>query len=284
MPGHLTATLVVATRDLKKWVGRRPVLVVSLATPIIWIALFGKSFNPTALFGGSPPPGVPQQIVEAVRRMFEQRLLQLFGTTDYFTYFASGMLVVFMVFQGMFSGISVIFDKRLGYLDRMLVAPIPRISIFAGKVLATLVRVTILGTILLAASLALGMRLKEGITPLDLLAAWAASLALAATIASAYTALSFYAENQEVVFAVGNLVNLPLMFTSNAIFPLEQMPDWLKTLAKANPVTYAADIVRYHLIGRPIDNYGFEAAVLALLALATIAVSAWLSVRWMNSR
>ncbi len=284
MPGPLTATLVVATRDLKKWVGRRPVLVVSLATPIIWIALFGKSFNPTALLGGSPPPGVPQQIVEAVRRMFEQRLLQLFGTTDYFTYFASGMLVVFMVFQGMFSGISVIFDKRLGYLDRMLVAPIPRISIFAGKVLATLVRVTILGTILLAASLALGMRLKEGITPLDLLAAWAASLALAATIASAYTALSFYAENQEVVFAVGNLVNLPLMFTSNAIFPLEQMPDWLKTLAKANPVTYAADIVRYHLIGRPIDNYGFEAAVLALLALATIAVSAWLSVRWMNSR
>ncbi|MEB3760636.1 MAG: ABC transporter permease [Desulfurococcales archaeon] len=281
----MRATLVLLVRELKKWFGRKPVLVMSLLTPVLWIALFGKSLNLTNML--MPPgslEGISPEMMKVLQQMVTARLIELFGTTDYFTYMSSGMLVVFAVFQGMFSGISIIFDKRLGYMDRLLVAPIPRLSIWLSKILAVAVRVTLLSLLLLAVSLLLGMNLKEGVGVIDLLASWSYIILLAMTIASLYALLSFYADNQEIVFAAGNLLNLPLMFTSSAMFPVEQMPDWLQKLASANPVTFAADLVRYHLIGRPVGDYTAELVKLVVIALVMLVVSGWASLRWMNNR
>ncbi len=283
----LGETLVLTLRELRKWIGRRGVLVSSLVTPLVWIALFGKSFNLQALL--QPPQQLPpipgaEEIVRQMQEALRERIIQLFGTTDYFTYMSSGMLVVFAVFQGMFSGVSVIFDKRLGYMERLLSTPTPRSAIFLSRVLATLARITVLDTLLLAAALAMGMKLRPGITPLDLLAAWAYVLLLAAALASAYATLSFYAEHQEVLFAASNLINLPLMFSSNALFPLKQMPEWLQAIAKVNPVTHAASLVRHHLIGASIDNYTLSLAYLAGLTAALLALGLYLSLRWMENR
>ncbi|MEB3852156.1 MAG: ABC transporter permease [Desulfurococcales archaeon] len=282
----LDETLVLTWREVRKWLGRRGVLVSSLVTPLVWIALFGKSFNLQALLQpppGSLPPG-SEQLVRAMQEALRRRILELFGTTDYFTFMASGMLVVFSVFQGMFSGVSVIFDKRLGYMERLLSTPTPRPAIFLSRVLATLFRVTVLDTLLLAAALAMGMHLREGVTPIDLLAAWAYVLLLAAALSAGYATLSFYAEHQEVLFAASNLINLPLMFSSNALFPLKQMPDWLQAIAKANPVTHAASLVRHHLIGAPIDNYTLSLAYLTALTAALLLAGLYLSIRWMENR
>ncbi len=280
--GLASATLVIASRDLRKWIGRRPVLVMSLVTPLLWIALFGKSFNLQALL--QPPPGVPPEAAAAIQAVVEARVRALFGTTDYFTYFASGMLVVFAVFQSLFSGVSVIFDKRLGYMDRLLVAPIPRESIFLGKILATAARTTVLAVLLLAAALALGMNLSPGAGLPEVLAALGIVALLATGLASAYSTVAFYTDNQEAVFALGNMINLPLMFTSSALFPVEQMPRWLQDIAKVNPVTYAADLVRYLLIGKPLDNPWQPLAVLAAITLALLAMGLVLSKRWMENR
>ncbi len=277
----MRAVVVIASRDLRKWVNRRPVLVVSLLTPLIWITLFGKSFNIQSIL---VPGDLPPQLAGIVQAFMEERLRSIFGTTDYFTFFAAGMLVVFALFQSMFSGVSVIFDKRLGYMERLLASPIPRASIFLGKVAASLARISLLGALLLGASIILGMDLKDGITVLDFIAAWLVIMTLSLGLASAYTALSFHAENQEVVFAVSNLVNLPLMFTSSAIFPVEQMPSWLQTLAKGNPITYASDLVRYHLVGKPLPDYTSQLALLAAISLILFAIGLLTSVRWMTNR
>ncbi|MCE4624970.1 MAG: ABC transporter permease [Desulfurococcales archaeon] len=278
------ATLTLLYREIKKWVNRKPVFVVSLITPIIWIALFGKSLNLQSLF--QPPPGVAQNpaFASVYKSMVEKRMLELFGTTDYFTYMSSGMLVAFSLFQGLFSGVSIIFDKRLGYLDRLLVTPIPRISIWASKILAVIVRVTVLSTILLVVAIAMGMQLKEGIGLVDLLGAWLVIVLVAAGISSLYAMISFYASHQEVVFTLGNLLNLPLMFASSALFPVEQMPSWMQKIAKANPVTYAADLVRHYLIGRAVNDYWKSIGLLVALVAVLLVLSAWLSVRWMESR
>ena len=282
--GLVSSAVTLTYREVKKWVSRRPVFIVSLITPIIWISLFGKSLNLQSLLqpppGSVPNPALSRVIEEAARK----RMLSLFGTTDYFTYMASGMLVAFSLFQGMFSGVSIIFDKRLGYLDRLLVTPIPRVSIWAAKTLAVIVRVTILSTILLAVSLALGMKLKPGISPVDLVMAWVIIVLVASGISSIYAVISFYASHQEVVFTLGNLLNLPLMFASSALFPVEQMPGWMQKIARANPVTYAADLLRYHLIGRPVNNYAHDLAVLVGLVAVLLVLSALASVRWMESR
>ncbi|MEB3806829.1 MAG: ABC transporter permease [Desulfurococcales archaeon] len=282
--GLVDGTLTILSREVRKWIGRRAVFVVSIITPLIWIAFFGKSMNIQGLIAGRIPPNMPAQLAEVLKQAYEYALKQSFGTTDYFTFFSAGMLAVFSLFQSMFSGISVIFDKRLGYMDRLLVTPIPRTSIFLGKVGATLVRLSILELLLFATALALGMQLKNDIGLVDLAAAWAIIMVLALGLSSAYTTLSFYAENQEVVFAVGNLVNLPLMFTSSALFPVEQMPQWLQAIAKVNPVTYASDLVRYHLIGKPVENYTLHLAILLAISLTLFIAGIYLSVRWMKTR
>jgi len=277
------ATLILAWREVKKWIGRRGVFISSLVTPLLWIALFGKSFNLQALF--SPPPGIslPPGAVEAFRRMLEERITSLFGTTDYFTFVSTGMLVVFAVFQGMFSGVSVIFDKRLGYMERLMASPTPRYSIFLSKVLATLVRVSILDAILLGVAVALGMKLGQA-SLVDYLASWAYVLLLATALSAGYATMSFYAEHQEAVFAASNLINLPLMFSSSALFPVKQMPHWLQVVAKWNPVTHAADLVRHHLLGSSVSDYWLSVVYLVAVAFTLLGVGLYLSVRWMETR
>lgn len=284
MAGLITGTFIVLWRELKKWIGRRAVFVVSIITPLIWIAFFGKSMNIRGLFATGAISSLPPQFQAVAEKMINESLKNAFGTTDYFTFFSAGMLAVFSLFQSMFSGVSVVFDKRLGYMDRLLVTPTPRASIFLGKIGSTLVRLSLLEILLFSAAVALGMNLKPDLTPLDLIAAWVIIILLSLGLSSAYTTLSFYAENQEVIFAVGNLVNLPLMFTSSALFPVKQMPSWLQAIAKVNPVTYAADLVRYHLVGKPIDNYLFDLGVLAAVSLALFIIGLFLSIRWMTSR
>ncbi len=266
------ATLVLLRREIKKWVGRRPVFVMSMITPLIWLALFGKSLNLYSMFNLEQPG-----FAELIQRIVEQRVLELFGTLDYFTYLASGMLVVFALFQSAFGGVGIVFDKRLGYMTRLLVSPIPRASIFIAKIMGTLFRISVLSVVLFAAALALGFQVKQGITLLDLAAAGAVILLLSLGLASIYATMAFYANNHEVLFAAMNLINLPLMFTSSAIFPREQMPSWLQAIATVNPITHAADLVRYHLIGRPVNSYmhslGLLAAFSLILFLAGMALS-----------
>lgn len=283
----MSATLVILTREIKKWINRRAVLVMSLVTPIIWIAFFGKSFNLQSLIASpsnAPLASVNPQLVQALREAMEARLKELFGTTDYFTFMSTGMLVAFSLFQGMFAGVSIIFDKRLGYMDRLLTSPVPRISIWLGKVLAVPVRVTVLSVILFVTALALGLQLKPDISVLDLFYSWIIIIVISIGMASLYAMISFYASNQEVVFSLSNLLNLPLMFTSSVMFPVKQMPHWLQEIAKINPVTYAADLVRHYLIGYSIANYWEEVGYLVVLSSIITVLSAWLSVRWMEKR
>lgn len=287
----MTGLLVLYKRELKKWVGRKPVLVMSLLTPLIWIALFGKSFNLNAIVQVStksiiPPefqPFINPKTVEGfIRKAIEKQLLDLFGTTDYFTFFASGMLVAFSIFQGAFGGIGVVFDKRLGYMRRILVTPIRRSTVYIAKMLGTLTRISILSLVLLAASVPLGFKFKPSLSLVDLIAPWVAIMLLSITILSIYMLMAFYTDNQEVLFAASNLINLPLMFASNAIFPLKQMPSWLQTVAKYNPVTHAAYIVRYHLVGSPVPDYWWSMGYLVLSAVILFSLSLYYSVKRME--
>lgn len=270
--------LVLFTREVRKWVGRRPVLVVSLITPLFWILLFGKSFNITAIIDVPAlnlPAGIAQSIIEALR----ERVYQIFGTRDYFTYVASGMLVVFALFQGTFSGIGVVFDRRLGYMTRLMASPIRRESIFIAKVLATVFRITVLSSLLLLAAYIAGFEFKEGITVLDLLLAWTVLISIAVALSSIFITLGFMTDSHELLFSIGNLVNLPLMFTSSALFPTSQMPEWLRAIAHVNPLTYGADLVRFFLVGKPMDNAFLTLGAVVALSLLTFLVCMVISVR-----
>lgn len=267
----LSATLVLTWREVVKWVRRRPVLVMSLVTPIFWIALFGKSFNPLNLLQPQVQ-GVPPGLLEQVRSLLTQAVESMFGTRDFFTYVATGMLAVFALFQSMFGAVGVVFERRIGYLTRLLVAPIPRSSIFFSKVLGSMFRISVLSLVLFTIGLLMGMQLKPGIGLPDLLGAWGAIMLLSLGLSSLFTGMAFNITNQEVLFAIANLVNLPLMFSSSALFPLDQMPSWLQAVARVNPISHTADLIRHLLIGKPLPEPLTSVAYLTVLSLVLLGI------------
>jgi len=98
---------------------------------------------------------------------------------------------------------------------------------------------------------------------------------LAVSFSSIFTAVAVRITSHDLVISIANLVNMPLMFTSNALFPIEQMPQYLQIVARANPITHANTITRYYLlgIGDP-GSVATSALYMVLFAISSIAIAA----------
>jgi len=239
--------LALTTREVKKWVKNPFLLLMMIVQPIMWLGLFGKAFNLTGLVNidtSNMPPNVTQQIAQLINKT----LNSVFGTTDYFTYMSAGMLSVIVLFTAMFSGMSIVWDRRFGFLNKVLVAPIRRASYILAKVFSSVLRALFQSMLIFSIAFAFGLRLGDGFEPLDMLGAFSALFLLSLGLSSLFVALSIRIKSHEAVMAVANLFNLPLMFTSSAVFPIKQMPDWLQAVARWNPISYSSDAVRKFIL------------------------------------
>jgi len=239
--------LALATREVKKWVKNPFLLFMMIIQPIIWLGLFGKAFNLTGLVNidtSSMPPYVTQQISQLINNS----LNSLFGTTDYFTFMSAGMLSIIVLFTAMFSGMSIVWDRRFGFLNKVLVAPIRRASYILAKVFSSVLRALFQSLLIFSIAFAFGLKPGDAFGPLDMLGAFSALFLLSLGLSSLFVALTVRIKSHEAVMAVANLLNLPLMFTSSAIFPIKQMPDWLQAVAQWNPISYSSDAVRKFIL------------------------------------
>jgi ABC-2 type transport system permease protein len=249
----------------------------------MWLALFGKAMNLTAIFtGGSfniPGLNIPKEVINQIGK---QIMFQTFGTQDYFSYLAVGMLSFISLFTAMFSGMSIVWDRRLGFLDKVLSTPVARGVIPMAKVLSTVVRALAQAAIVLLLAILLGMDASH-ITPAGLLGSFAALLLLIIGFASLFVTLAIRSTSWEAQMAIMNLLNLPLLFASNAMFPVTYMPEWLQTIAKINPVSYAADICRQLLLASPgMADIGFGFTYLAAFAATLSTIGIILSWRYLS--
>ena len=237
----LSETYALTVRELKKWYRRRFVILVTLITPIFWLTLFGKSFNFSWIM--RTPANIPDQYAKFIEQYLQNALTSAFGTTDYFSYMACGMFNILVLFNAMFSGMSLVWDRRLGFLNRMLTSPIKRESIFLSKVLSTVVKALVQVTVLLVLSAMLGFKFNMQNPVTSTLGSYAAFTMMAVSFSSIFVAMSIRVTNQETLMAVNNLLNMPLMFTSNAFFPISQMPNWLQPLTKLNQMAPRVEII-----------------------------------------
>ena len=82
----------------------------------------------------------------------------------------------------------------------------------------------------------------------------------------------------ETLIAIANLVNLPLLFASGALFPIAFMPNWLQTIARLNPITYSADLTRTLFItGEITSNVIFDFQVLTAFSITLIILGSFLA-------
>jgi len=236
--GPLHGLWALTHRDLKKWYSNRIQLLIALVQPIIWMGVFGKALN----FGSfvTQAGGTPAQ-VSAI-------LLNTFGTTSYFSYLACGQFASIVLFTSAFSGMSVVFDRRFGFLNKVLSTPVARGTIVMGKIFQSIGRSLIQSVMILAIAIVLGLDTSH-LSVLGIAGAFTVVFFMAMGLSALYTTLALRSSDWQTQMAIINLLNLPLIFASNSLLPVKIMPTWLQYVVRVNPVSYANDAIRQLLIG-----------------------------------
>jgi len=235
-PSRLHGIWALTNRELKKWYKAPVIFLLSIIQPIIWMGLLGKAMNIGALIPKVPgiDPGTVMQ--------------QTLGTSDYFSFMAVGMIAFTALFTTMFSGMSVVWDRRLGFLNKVLSTPVSRAVIIFSKVLSATLRSMFQAGLIIVLAIAFGLQFGGNFNPLNILGVFAIMFLVCVGLSSLFIAITIRSTRMETPMAVMNLINLPMMFASNAFFPTKFMPDWLQTIAQYNPLTYTTDAVRQLLI------------------------------------
>lgn len=247
MKVFIADTWWVCWRELKHLQRQKIRIMLSLAQPIVWLALLGNLYQRIATIPGFPAP-------------------------TYLDYMAPGVIIMVTLFGGIFGGMSVVWDRRLGFLQKMLASPVSRSSIVAGKMLSIAVQNGLQALLIFGLALAMGVNFSAGpvgVFPLILLVTL-----LSMVFAGLSLTLGAMLTSHEAMIAVTNFFTMPLMFTSSAMMPLEMMPDWLSRLARWNPLTYAIDPIReLFLYGWNTNSIVKGVVVLTLAAAIAAAIA-----------
>jgi daunorubicin resistance ABC transporter membrane protein len=184
---------------------------------------------------------------------------------DYLTYFFPGILAMVVLFTAVFATMSVIEDRKSGFLQQVMVAPSSRAALVVGKALGVTTMASIqVGACMLVAPWA-GVSLGE--------VSW---FALASTVlfgCAGLTALNFVMawliDSTAGYHAIMSVVLLPMWMLSGAMFPASE--GWTEVVMVANPMAYMVDAMRHALAG---GESAFARADLAtsLVVLAVLAV------------
>ena len=198
----------------------------------------------------------------------------------YGEFFYPGIVLMLLLFAAIFSTITLIEDRTAGFLQGVLVAPVSRLSIVAGKIVGGTAIALLQASIFLAFAPLAGIALSfHSIVLL---------IALCVIIGLGFTGLGFmvawFMDTVAGYHAVMSVVFIPLWLLSGALFPVEGAAEWLGWVMHFNPVTYAMEVLRTAFYAHPSELINNAQFLLALgvtggWSLLTMMLSV-LIVRW----
>jgi ABC-2 type transport system permease protein len=203
------------------------------------------------------------------------------GGADLPTFLFPGVICMGLVYSGMFSAASLVWDRELGFLRELLVAPIARSSIVAGKCLGGTTIAVSQGVLLLA----LAGLVHVPYDPVLLLAVLALEVLVAFAVTAFGVMVVVWIRQPRTFTSVMQLLVIPMLFLSGALYPVSDLPGWLAVLNRLNPLTYAVDPLR-RLVFAHLDGSapgvtwfgwtvpaGLEVAMVAGMAVAFVALA-----------
>ncbi|HKO06610.1 MAG TPA: ABC transporter permease [Alphaproteobacteria bacterium] len=237
-----TQTYAVAAAEVQKLYHDPLELLTRAVQPVLWLLLFGEVM---ARVRGVAPGNVP-----------------------YLDFLAAGILAQSALFVAIFYGISAIWERDLGVLQRYLVSPAPRSALVLGKALSASVRALSQALIVYLLALLIGVAID--LDPLNILAV-AAVIALGSALFSTLSLIiACIVKTRERFMGIGQVLTMPIFFASNAIYPLSLMPAWLRTVSHLNPLTYEVDALRSLMLTGGVSEYGLALDFAVLLAATAV--------------
>ena len=214
-------TLAMAQAEMRKLRHDHLDIITRSVQPLLWLFIFGTALS-------------------------RNRTLSS-GTLDYRAYIAPGVMAQAAMFIAIFYGLSVIWERDVGQLQRLLATPLSRSSIVLGKAAGACVRALVQAVLLLAVLAVAGIGVRWSLT--GVLGTLAMLILGTAAFACMSMLLAALIKERERFMGVGQLIMMPLFFASSALYPLAIMPDWLRALARVNPLTYEVQGLRQMLVG-----------------------------------
>ena len=169
-------------------------------------------------------------------------LLIGYGSNDLARYY-SGTLVLTVMFSAIFSTISIIEDRREGFLLSMLVSPAPRTSLVLGKILGAATLGWIQGLMLLAFAPLAGV----SIGLVEVVWVVAAMFLISFTLTGLGFAIAWKMDSTAAFHGIMMLLLVPMWMVSGALFPMATAHGWVKALMWVNPLTYSISLLNYTL-------------------------------------
>jgi len=239
----LLPALTLWWREIVRFYRQRTRVVGVIASPIVFWLVIGSGFGNSFRAGS--------------------------GDQHYLDFFYPGALIMIVLFTSIFTMMSVIEDRKEGFLLSVLVAPVSRSAIVLGKVMGGTTLSTIQGLIFLIFAPWVGVHVGFGSLLLVALTIFLVSFALTAL----GFAIAWPMDSSQAFHAIINLFLIPLWLLSGALFPLSGASGWLRALMRINPLTYGVEALRellYPQSGGPLVQ---SMATLVLFSLFMFALA-----------
>ncbi len=244
-----TAVLALTRREIVRFLRQRNRVIGALATPLFfWFFIgsgVGRSFN-----GGGAAAA------------------QSGDVNSYLHYFFPGTLLLIVLFTAIFSTISIIEDRREGFLQGVLVSPIPRSAFVLAKLLGGTFLSLVQCLLIYGAAVAVGLPF----TVPSFLLFLGTVLALGMSLTALGYLIAWPLDSTQGFHALMNLFLMPLWFLSGALFPISGSAGWLQEVAAVDPLTYGLALLRAALnpgvpLPAGVPGAALSAAVTVLFAL-----------------
>ena len=241
--GELEGFYALWYRELKVFTREKSRIVSSLFTPLLWITVFGGGLGSAVSLGG----------------------------VNYQVFIFPGILTMTILFSSVFFGLYIVWDKKIDFFKEVLVAPLSRTTIFAGKMVGGSIDALLQGGAMLLLGLVLGIKYS----PLSFALSFLFMFVLAAALVSLGLILGGNMESVEGFQLVSSFLIFPMFFFSGALFPINNLPNYLMLITVLNPVTYAVDGMRGLILGSSQLPIALDLGILVAFAAIMMGIGTW---------
>ncbi len=241
--GELEGFYALWYREMKVFMREKSRIVSSLFTPLLWIIVFGGGLGSSVTLEG----------------------------VNYQVFIFPGILTMTILFSSVFFGLYIVWDKKIDFFKEVLVAPLSRTTIFAGKMVGGSIDALLQG----CAMLVLGVLLGLNYNLLSVALSFVFMFVLASALVSLGLIIGSNMESVEGFQLIISFLVFPMFFFSGALFPIKNLPHYLLILTVLDPVTYAVDGLRGILLGSSELPIMLDLLILSAVAAIMIGIGTW---------